>query len=461
MNILLALNTSIMFRFYDRTVRKLCGEGHGVHIACGETQKANLSDRALSACIEQVELCTRDSLLGRKGISAGPSWTARELRGYAHYLHLQHPSPYLRKRWRRFLPIGIREWACSSVGEKMLSRALAQRMLLGIEAAVPPVPEIIRYLQDKEPDVVLATPYIFGQCEEVEYIKAALALHIPTIVGIASWDNLTTKGTFPLIPDITMVWNQAQAEEAVLLHGIPRERIVFTGAQVFDPWFEAKPSVSREEFCREVGLHPGKQFILYLCSSRFIAGDETAFVAELVDALASCDRTRDMNVLVRPHPLNAKFWGDYRRPNVAVWPKGGDVPDVPNSLQEYYNSLFYSSVVIGVNTSGFLEAAIADRPCITILDERYRDTQSAIGHFQHLLNGEFLHIADHHESAVSLVAEIAGGNDQLAGNRREFVRSFIRPCGLDKPASDVVAEVIRLAASGKAGADIQAGLCAH
>ena len=86
----------------------------------------------------------------------------------------------------------------------------------------------------KEPDVVVASPYIFSLSREVEYVKAARSLGIPTVVVVLSWDNLTSKGTFHVLPDLTLVWNSALAEEAASLHDVPKEKLVVTGAPVFD-----------------------------------------------------------------------------------------------------------------------------------------------------------------------------------------------------------------------------------
>ena len=121
---------------------------------------------------------------------------------------------------------------------------------------------------------------------------------------VASWDNLTGKGLIRVVPDRVLVWNNVQAEEAVAMHGIPRDRVVATGAPKFDEWFERRPSSSREELAR-VGLAPGP-YVLYACSSAFIAPDEVPFVARWLAAVrAPSPALGEVGVLVRPHPQNA------------------------------------------------------------------------------------------------------------------------------------------------------------
>ena len=95
---------------------------------------------------------------------------------------------------------------------------------------------------------------------------------------MASWDNLTNKGRVQLVPDRVVLWNDFQKHEAVEMHDIPAERIVVTGAQLYDEWFARKPTRDYETFCRTFGFDPSKPMILYCGSSIFIARDEVEFV---------------------------------------------------------------------------------------------------------------------------------------------------------------------------------------
>src|SRR5439155_7971479 len=109
------------------------------------------------------------------------------------------------------------------------------------------------------------------------------------------------------------VWNEVQARDAVELHRIPRERVRLTGAHVFDEWFDRRPTRSREELMRDLGLEAAEPYLVYLCSSRNVARpSEVEFVRSWVAALrASADeRLRRMNVVVRPHPNAARQWQD-------------------------------------------------------------------------------------------------------------------------------------------------------
>jgi hypothetical protein len=92
-----------------------------------------------------------------------------------------------------------------------------------------------------------------------------------------------------VLPERIVVWNEAQKTEAVSLHRARPEQVVVTGAQLFDRWFAARPTRSREAFCRDVGLDPSRPFVLYLGSSMFIAPDEVPFAERWVAALRGRD----------------------------------------------------------------------------------------------------------------------------------------------------------------------------
>jgi hypothetical protein len=123
---------------------------------------------------------------------------------------------------------------------------------------------------------------------------------------------------------------------------------------------------------------------------------------------------------------------------------------MPSAKQAYYDTIFHSQAVIGVNTSAFLEAAILDKPCITVITPDSQSKQSGLGHFQHLINGGFLEVATDYAEAASRIGAILGGKDSRKNQRKQFVREFIRPRGLKIPASRIIAEVIEALGTGQA-----------
>src|SRR5207247_3959771 len=122
----------------------------------------------------------------------------------------------------------------------------------GVERAIPTCRQVDAFVRALKPDVVLVTPLIEFASSQVEYVKSARSAGIPCGVCIASWDNLTGKGLIRIVPDRVFVWNEIQVREAMEMHGIPRERVVATGAAKFDEWFGRRVRSTYTEFTARV-----------------------------------------------------------------------------------------------------------------------------------------------------------------------------------------------------------------
>ena len=230
-----------------------------------------------------------------------------------------------------------------------------------------------------------------------------------------------------------------------------------TGAQLFDKWFERSVTHGREDFCQRVGLPDARPFILFTGSSSFISetGAEVAFVRRWVQALRDSGHPEltHANILVRPHPYNFHLWASAPvsdLPGVAVFPRQGYNPIAPENRNDFFDSLYHSAVVVGVNTSAMVEAAIVGRPVCSLLAPEFAGTQEGTIHFRHLLpeNGGFLRIAATVEAHVAQLAECLRDPASTRAETSRFVASFIRPAGVDQPATPLFADAVeRLAGS--------------
>lgn len=324
-----------------------------------------------------------------------------------------------------------------------------------LEAAVPPRPDVVKVLQTHKPDVLLLTPLLYFGSKQVDYVRAARQLRIPSILGVGSWDHLTTKGLIHEIPDRIVVWNEMQRTEAAALHGVPPSQVEVTGAQAYDHWFARSVSSTREAFCARVGLPADRPFLLYLCSSPFIAPHEVPSVRRWIEAVRGSGnpRIRELGLLIRPHPQNAEQWKDVDLSsygNVAIWPRAGANPIDADARAEYYDSMYHSHAVVGVNTSALIESGIVGRRVFSLLVEEFSGTQEGTLHFQHLKNveGGLLQLASTLDEHLAQVTETLGVDPaEGAAQVRRFVQAFVRPHGLDVAATPRVVDAIERAAT--------------
>jgi hypothetical protein len=265
---------------------------------------------------------------------------------------------------------------------------------------------------------------------------------------VASWDNLTNKGLLKFVPERVFVWNEVQRREAVELHGIPAERVVVTGAQLFDQWFERRPSSPREEFVRKIGLDSSLPYVLYVCSNPAMTElPESGFVLEWVGALRASEdeRLRGLGIAIRPHPNEPGRWREVdlgRFENVVIWPRQGALPVTDEARADFFDSLAHSAVVVGINTTAMIEAAIVGKSVVTVLAPEF--AQESTLHFHYLLeeNGGFLQVASSLGEHAGQLARALDEDAAGAERRRRFVESFVRPHGLDRPATPILADAV-------------------
>jgi hypothetical protein len=443
-------------RYFDSTIRLLAASGHHIDIAFDTPRKQAEGREALEGLAGSVEV------LGQTPVREGPWATvAGAVRGTIDYVRYLHPTfadaPYLRDRMRKALPPVFSFFARWDTASRGTTRALV-RVLTTMERAIPSSRTIETFIDSRRPDAVLVTPLVTDRCTQVDLIKGAQALGIPAALCVASWDHLTTKGLIRVEPDLVSVWNDEQKKEAVEFHGTPADSIAVTGAQPFDRWFERVPT-DRATFCRKIGLPAERPYVLFAGSTASISSPdaELTFVRRWIEALRREPGLAEVGVLVRPHPYNSTHWSDVDfadLPGVVVYPRAAN-PVNEADRQDYFDSLFHSEAVVGVNTTAMVEAAIVGRTVHTVLADEFRDTQSGTLHFRYLLseNGGFLRVAPDLAAHARQLAETLRTPEIGRAACARFVATFIRPHGIGVASTPILVDaLVRLARSGRRSA---------
>jgi hypothetical protein len=436
-------------RSLTSVLRLLDERGHRVHLAFGGVKPE--AHKVLQRLADEMQHLTFGSLPAR----GAPGWSkdsigwqhlARRLRVDSDYLRYLEPSyeqaPALRARAEANAHPAVRGLghAAHAIGPRAVHGL--KRTLELAERSLEPPPHVVRFLQDFDPGVVVVT-HLARDSVQADYVRAANRLGLHSAYPVFSWDNLTNKGLVHELPEIVLVWNEIQAGEAVELHDIPRKRIRVLGAWSYDHWFDWQPSTSREEFCSRVGLRADRPIALYVCSSGFVARDEVAFVRRWLASLRG--RGSDAGVIVRPHPRNAAQWAgvSLEDPQAVVWPELGEEPLESESRKNYFDSIYHSAAVVGINTSAQIEGAVVGRPVHTVLADEFRETQQGTLHFQYLKADEFGHLyvgrtLDEHLDQLEV--SLSGREDD--GRNERFLRTFVRPRGLDVAATPLYVETL-------------------
>jgi hypothetical protein len=429
-------------RNFESVVAECAARGHDVCLAADVEETLggrDLVDRLMAAFPDRVTMAwTPPSSDHRYG-----SLTSA-LRLGLDYLRYSDPryeaTPKIRERARKRTAMPIVALANLRV------RGAIARLLERIEEAVPRPKEVDEFFASQKPDLVLITPLVELGSPQLDYVRAARRLGIPSALCVGSWDHLSSKALIRVVPDAIIVWNETQRNEADRFHGIPPERVIVTGAQCFDRWFDRSPASDRAAFCRRMGLDPDRPFILWVCSALFRGSpSESKFVHKWVDAIRRSPdpRLRTAGLLIRPHPQRTKDWQQAswtkEIDNLAVY---GGHPIDEEGRADYFDSMFHSAAVVGLNTSAQVEAAIVDRPVFTILPPEFFENQEGTFHFHYLLTigGGFLHQTRTLDEHVSQLAEVLAGGS--TSRNRDFVEQFIRPKGVSTAATPVFVDAV-------------------
>ena len=465
MKILFVVKQKKNVETFAATIRALTERGHSVALAVQEHSetRADQYRDAIDSPLFSLVRCPAH----RTDRWSDVAWLLRSLRDCVHYqqpamrnaIKLQARSlQKLREQLRinadnEAVASALRGVPASQIGRVEEVFALAERQL-------PVDPLYEAFLRENAPDVLLISPLVHFGSAQADFVSAARATGVPVGMLLYSWDNLSTKGCLHRVPDWMFVWNERQRREARALHEFAEDRVIVTGAPRFDSFFELAPRLTREDFHVPLGLDPGKPTLFYVCSSLLVSAGELAFVRAWLAAIrGSAGSLRDCNIIVRPHP-DIELLGEDHESQEVHFPSlrgaKGFVSrpfDDPRAIvlktsdrarQGFFECLFHSAAVVGLNTSAELEAAIVGRPVYTVIaGDEAADGQSSTLHFHYLLEeqgGCVRRAADLTEHAAQLQAELDAPRDSAA--IRRFAGEFLRPHGIERPVALVLADAI-------------------
>ena len=151
-------------------------------------------------------------------------------------------------------------------------------------------------------------------------------------------------------------------------------------------------------------------------------------------------QTRELGVLIRPHPQNAAQWegSDFSSfENVVAYPRKGANPVDEKSVKDFFDSMYHCKAAVGINTSPMLEAGILEKPVFTILSQEFSQTQEGTIHFHYLVKGGLLYISGSVNEHFEQLSTVLYGQVHHKKRIRNFVENFIRPQGLATPSTPI------------------------
>ena len=172
-------------------------------------------------------------------------------------------------------------------------RRPVEAVLRWLERSTPDDPAVRAFVEEQRPDVVLVTPLISLGSSQIDYLRAARALGIPTALCVWSWDHLSSKALIRELPDRVFVWNETQKQEAIDLHACRPSGSSSPARSASTNGSTAHPRAIASAFCRQIGLPADRPILLYVCSAPFIGSQpEAPFVVDWIRRIRTSDSSR-------------------------------------------------------------------------------------------------------------------------------------------------------------------------
>jgi hypothetical protein len=319
-----------------------------------------------------------------KGYGGRWQYLMGNLRGYVHQDLRKNPAlweKHLRKvdaslsSKRRIILARLYH----GLGSLMRNSVLASKIFRFIERNTYQKEEASTLLSNLNPDLIVSTRPVDDM--EVELLRAAEILGIPKVMYILSWDNITSKGFFPVLADHYLTWGPVMNDELAEYYQVAGHRIYNKGVTHFDihAMIRAGSIPPPADLFAKIGLDRRRPYLFFTMSASYYAPNEIDIIEALAGKVQEDYFGCDMQLVIRPHMVNLMAdrsdlsWLK-RLENIVSDRVKVDFPDATNSLLTWYMKqddmirlsalLNGAAVCLNSGSTIAIEAVYLDRPVI-------------------------------------------------------------------------------------------------
>jgi|TARA_B100001964_G_scaffold236079_1_gene297257 hypothetical protein len=450
MKIFFVIKSALWFSYFESVIKTLLDRGHTVKLYFYLKHSRKYPRYALDNFLKKNRGLEVHFIEDRDELWRRPLKFLRQLVHYSFILSQSHQDEYHidlylnRLTKNRFLILLF----SLSVFKTIVKQKLARKLFLFFNSSIFSLNKnAVLSIQNFQPDIVLATPVNFTQPDELDYLEAAKASAIKTVIPILSWDNLAFKGSLQFVPDWLFVWNEHQMNEAIEYHNVPKEKVVIIGSTVFDKWFHLEDYLlTREELFNRFNFDPAKNYAVYLGNAPHVGAEneklnnQSWLPLKISEAMlnSSDSRINELNLIVRPHGGNQDDFKNIKGDNITLWLRDEVLPESEDSFKMYASALYYATCTIGLNTTAMVDSVLTGTPTITMIIDEYKNSSTlSATYFMKILEYDIYNIANDIDSCIRLIKSFMEGINPKETNRERFLESFARPRGLTTDVGEV------------------------
>lgn len=303
------------------------------------------------------------------------------------------------------------------------------------------------------PDLVVgATPGVNTRRDLPVFIEAQ-GRGIKTLALIHSWDNIAKrKGPMWIRPDILGVWNEFQKQDAIKNNFYKDKDVIIVGPAHFDIYWRQDTFVGREAFFKKMGLDTDKKLITLIVTAEGLV--RNSYIADiLLDALRKNKFALPIQLLCRPTPLLAITTDEYEQEfgrfrnnsDIVIDCQAQYSPKLgwnPNKEQLYHfaNLIKYSDVQVSIVSTATIEAAILDKPVVTVGFSTIQPERFQKYIIESVYNNHFKPVIDYGSTYIA-----KDPDDLIVG-----INNYLLNPGLQRKERRKLKEVLLYKADGKA-----------
>jgi CDP-glycerol glycerophosphotransferase (TagB/SpsB family) len=392
-------------------------------VFCAESEDAHLTSalQSVAAAIEPLEV-----YCPTRAERALQSAYLASLRSSCHSIdnHIRQGNARGMKAWSPLVNAG-----CRFLGRERVHAMIHRALLRAGKSS-----QCRTALRKHRPDLLVVTR-VLNWSADFSLLKEAHLQGIPITALVSSWDNLTSKGFFPVGVRDLIVWNEIMQDEAKTIFGFPDDRIHLGGIPRYDRYFRREGLRSRTEFCRQWGLNPDRSIVTFSTANTGLmthpSGQEPEVeVARFVQSAVARDAVgRPAQLLVRVHPLADPDMCQPLRdlPHVTLQIPGhrSAFRDRLLKLEEERDlaeTLWHSDVIFNHASTVTIDAAVFDTPVVCVGFDWFEDQPYA-------QSTRRFYAQDHYRKLA------ATGGFRLATSRRDLLirlRAYLDDPSLDR-----------------------------
>lgn len=450
MKILYCLRNQNIFNYHESVIENLSENGHNLKIIFSDENyiDENSMDPNPEERINKLKNITFEYLRPQRNFIQKINLVFREVKNYQRYFGSAYKEDsqhsFYQERWSKYLPIFIRFiFTKIPIFKTKIFIKLTESFFNLIEK-ISGYPESHKKIIDNfKPDLIIGSPGNLRFSEEIEFIKYGKSKNIFTILSILTWDNLTTKGGFNIIPDKFIVWNKYHKKELLKYHQINQEKIIICGSPFFDKWFSKKYDNYNENlFYSLFNLNHYDKFVIYLGSSSNLGKNDEAVINEILSKLNN-GHLNETFLIIKPHLTNQGYLKYFENhPYVRLW-KNSFTDNWVDNQAMFKFGLQKSICSVGLNTTAMIDSVINNCQVFSIIYSKNIDepTNSAI-HFKTMLESDIYNLIDDLDDLEKGIERISENINFFKNKRKKFIENFVRPIDLNVNVGEITRKEI-------------------